>query len=330
MFNKISKLFVVMVTALTLSGCGAFDIAVAPSETAYLYKTDIYDSTRYNPGSDYEMSAPYATDYQLLKIDYGTTTTKFNIDYTLRDKKNKTRVLSTAFITYRLVRNENDTSELQFKDDLNAQYYTKNIKAVAASRGIYVISPEAVFKRLMNETLDKSFRQEFTNQTLYPDFNAIEGNVEQIRDRIKKELTLSARDVKIEIVGLSISSPTVPLPIQESRDNMLKLQQDALNNATELKIKSDMAAGRMAVEARQAINDVVLDRITTGNVNMSYLLIKTFNRAIDEKAPLNLTITPDLMRYLESDGKKNSSGKNDMFSTLNNMSNKQLQEYFAR
>lgn len=329
MFKKIFTSLMLFAMALSLSGC-SFEFSVSPNETAYLYKTDIYESTRYNPGSDYEFVLPFETKRQMLSIDYGTTTVPFTIDYTLTDKENKTRVQSNAIITFRLLRNPDDTKKLEFKDDKYAQFYTENIKPTSNGQGFYRIEPEIVFKRLMNETLDKVFRKEFTDLERYPDFDSIEANIDVIRDRIKEQLVISSKDAKIEIVGLSISSPLVPDPIQTSRNKMLELQQDALNNTKELEIKAQMAAGRMAVDVRESINDVVLDRIA-GQVDKGYLLIKTFNRAIDEKAPLNLTITPDFMRYLENESSdKNNTSNNEMFDKLNKMSDAELQEYFSR
>lgn len=330
MFNKLAKIAFVAIAAIALSACSKIEIDVSPTEVAYLYKTDIYDSKRYNPGSDYERKMPLQSKYQLLVIDYATVVVPFDISYTLTDKENKTRVISTANITFRLKRNENDNKDLQFSEDENAQFFTQKINA-AKNGNIYRIAPQAVFSRLMNETLDRVFREEYTNQELYPDFDSIEKNVTQMRDSIKEKLIVEADKHNIEIIGLSIASPVVPDPIQTSRDKMLELRQNALNDTTELQIKANQAAARMAVATREALNDVVLDRIVSGNVDKGYLLIKTFNRAIDEKSPLNLSITPDFMRYLEKDsGSASKKSDNDMFDTLNGMSDEELKAFFSR
>jgi hypothetical protein len=329
MFNKLAKIAFVAIAALGLTACDRTDIDVSPTEVAYLYKTDIYDSERYNPGSDYEYKMPFQTKYQLLVIDYATVVVPFNIKYTLTDKENKTTVESTAKITFRLKRNKEDHEDYQFSEDKIAQFFTQKINAVK-NENIYRITPQAVFNRLMNETLDRVFREEYTNQELYPDFDSIEKNVTQMRDSIKEKLIVEADKHNIEIIGLSIASPVVPEPIQTSRDKMLELRQNALNDTTELQIKANQAAARMAVATREALNDVVLDRIVSGNVDKGYLLIKTFNRAIDEKSPLNLSITPDFMRYLEKDSGSASKNDNDMFDTLNGMSDEELKAFFSR
>lgn len=332
MFKKM-KIFTVMIIGAMLSGC-TFEFSVSPNETAYLYKTDIYESKRYNPGSDYQFILPFETKRQILFIDYGTTTTEFPIDYTLTDKQNKTRVISKAIITYKLSRNPNDSRDLQFKDDLYSQYFTKNVKARSNGEQRFLISPNDVFDRLMNETLDKEFRKEFTNQDKYPDFDSIEGNIEVIRDRIKEALVVSAKDVNIEIIGLSIQSPVVPDTIQESRDNMLKLQQEALNTTKELQIKSDLAAGRMAVDVREAINEVIVDKIA-GVVNKEYLLIKTLNRAIDNKLPINLSLIPFMrnIRETEDSGKNQQQNEKESIETFNkykDMTNEELIKEFSK
>lgn len=322
----------IVVLTLGLTGCG-FDINVDPTSVAYVYKKDINESTRYNPGSDYKLSAPFATDYQMLTVDYSSSKITFPIKYTLTDKENKTEVKSRATITYRLMRNPKDNPNLQFSEDESVQYYVSRIKphVVSSSRGrSYVVSPEAVFAQLMNETLDRVFRAEFTNQEKYPDFNAIEANIMNIRDAVKEELTKEAIKVRILVTGVSIESPEVPTAIFESRNKMLELQQEQLNTFKELEIRSNLAAGQMAVDVREAINSVVLDRITTGNVNMSYLFLKTLKSSIDSGSPMNLSVTPDFMRYLESDGQNKADGSDDMFEKLNGMTDQQLVEFFSK
>mgnify|MGYP005992884745 CR=1 FL=1 len=116
-----------------------------------------------------------------------------------------------------------------------------------------------------------------------------------IRDAVKEELTKEAIKVRILVTGVSIESPEVPTAIFESRNKMLELQQEQLNTVKELEIRSNLAAGQMAVDVREAINSVVLDRITTGNVNMSYLFLKTLKSSIDSGSPMNLSVTPDFM-----------------------------------
>lgn len=329
--KKVATSLLVVLT-LALTGCG-FDIDVEPTSVAYVYKKDINNSTRYNPGSDYKLSAPFATDYQMLTIDYSSSKVSFPIKYTLTDKENKTEVKSKATITYRLMRNPKDNPDLQFSEDETVQYYVSRIKPsvekiVGGKR--YRISPEQVFAQLMNETLDRVFRAEFTNQEKYPDFNAIEANVMSIRNAVKEELMKEAIKVRILVTGVSIESPAVPTAILESRNKMLELQQDQLNTVKELEIRSNLAAGQMAVDVREAINSVVLDRITTGNVNMSYLFLKTLKSSIDSGSPMNLSVTPDFMRYLESDGGNKDKGSDDMFEKLNSMNDQELVEFFSK
>ncbi len=329
MFKKLTKILTLTVAALGLTGCGFLDVTVSPTEVAYVYKTDIYESERYNPGNDYIVTYPFESKRQILVLNYGTFVEKFDIKYTLTDKENKTTVESTAYITYKLMKSPNDSKDLKFSDDKNAQYFTSNFNAQKGGENRLILNPELIFKRSMNETMDKVFREEYTNLNKYPDFNSIESSVVQMQKAIKKKLTESALNSKIEIIGVKIESPVVPDPIQTSRNNMLRLKQNALNDIKELEIKSNQASARMAVDVREAINDVTLDRIA-GEVDKGYLLIKTFNRAIDEKSPLNLTITPDLMRYLEKDNKQSSKGTNNLIDTYNKMTDQELQEYFSR
>lgn len=316
-----------------------YDLNIKPTETAYLYQKDIYKSERFNPGSDYRIHVPFTANYQTSIVDYSTTRTEFDINYTLTDKENKTRVVAKAVITYRLMRNPDDSTDLQFKDDEYAQFFISNIKPSRRSLSlIYDIEPSVAFNQLMNETLDRVFRGEFTNQDLYPDFNSIEGSIFEIRDNIKTRLVSEAKKVFIEIVGVSISSPVVPAPIENSRNKMLELQQEQLNTVKELEVKSSLAAGQMAVDVRDAINNVVIDRIVTGNTNSSYLFLKILDRAVETKAPMTLSVTPDFMRYLDKDSERNSTGgrasdrpdPNDYFDKFKDMTNEEMVEHFKR
>lgn len=324
------KISVAVVAIAGLSGCGSHDIDISPSQTGYVYKNDIADSTRYNGGSDYVWVFPFEADYKTLIIDYGTDSSDYPINFNLTTKENKTRVKATATIIYRLIRNPEDTNgEMEFNDDQYVKFYAQNIAANKVDDNVLQISASDVYSKYMVEHLDKSFRTVFTNSDKYPDFDSVESNIENIQSEVKNKLTKVASNAKIEIIGVRISDVEVPTPIQESRDKMLELQQDELNQTQELLIKSRTAAHRMAVDVREAINQVTLDQIA-GQTNKSYMFIKTLNRAIEEKAPLNLSITPDFMRYLEGNNESGTTNSQKLIDTMNGMTDEELVKFFTK
>ena len=83
MFKKLTKIAFVAIAAIGLSACSKFDIDVSQQKSLIFYKKDIYNSDRYNPGSDYEYRLPFQTKYQLLVVDYATVVVPFHIKYTL-------------------------------------------------------------------------------------------------------------------------------------------------------------------------------------------------------------------------------------------------------
>lgn len=331
MKKLLMKLSIAVIAISGLSGCGTHDIDVAPSQTAYVYQKDIADSDRYNGGSDYVWVFPLEADYKTLIIDYGTASSDYPINFNLTTKENKTRIKATATVIYRLIRNPNDKDgSMEFNEDEYVKFYAQNITAEKVENNLLKIDAYSVYSKYMIEHLDKSFRTVFTDSDTYPDFDSVESNIENIQVAVKDRLTAVAENAKIEIIGVRISDVEVPKPIQDSRDTMLKLQQDELNQKEELQIKSRTAAHRMAVDVREAINQVTIDKIA-GQTNKSYMFIKTLNRAIDEKAPLQLSITPDFMRYLdESKGSGNNSTNADLINQISNMSDEELVNYFNK
>lgn len=331
MKNLILKLSIAATAIFGLSGCGSHDIDISPSQTGYVYKNDIAKSTRYNGGSDYVWVLPFEADYKTLILDYGTASLDYPIQFNLRNIENKTQIKAKATIVFRLIRNPADVDgELDFKDDDYVQFYSKNITAIKHSAHIMSITPESVYNKYMVEHLDKTFREVITDPTAYPDFDSVESNIEAIQKKVKERLTDAAINARIEIIGVRLSDVEVPEPIQRSRNKMLELQQDELNQVEELKIKTRNTSHRMAVEVREAINQVTLDKIA-GQTNKSYMFIKTLNRAIDEKAPLNLSITPDFMRYLDGDTQKGRVADNsDIIEQMNNMTNEELVAHFSK
>ena len=326
----LKKILITCIFVLSLTGCRN-DVNVSSTQVAYDYSKDINKAVRFNPGSNYYRTWPFEAEHKLLTFDYGVFEILYNYSFTLPNKAQKVTIKGTSSIYVQLKRNPLDKDRtLSFNNDDYIKYWAENVPATNGQ-----INASSVYIKLMGEANDDAFRNSFLENKSYKTFDDIEKNMKSIRDDIKQKLNDNASKYKLEIVAIKVSDPIVPAPIEDSRNKMLKLEQDQLNQIKELEISANLASKRMAVAVREALNDVMLDQIA-GQTNKQYLLIKFLNRAVDEKSPLTLSLTPDFMRYLNEDNTSNNNtnsnnvNHNQTISKLKDMSDQELQAFFKK
>lgn len=323
----LKKLLIAGAFLLSLTGC-TNDVVVSSTQVAYDYSENLFDAERYNPGSDYYRVYPWEADHKQLVFDYGVFEIPYDYSFTLPNEAQKVTIKGTSTIYVQLKRNPEDKNRnMPFKNDEYVKYWAENVPAINGQ-----INGSSVYKKLMGEATDNAFRSAFLENESYQTFDDIEQNMKSIRDSIKEKLNKNSSKYKLDITAIKVSDPIVPLPIENSRNEMLKLEQNQLNQVKELEISTNLAAKRMAVAVREAINDVTLDQIA-GQTNKQYLLLKMLNRSIEEKAPLSLSLTTDFMRYLDEgkySSKQEKNLSNDMISKFKNMSDQELQDFFKK
>lgn len=328
MKNMIRTLMV-SVAALSMTACGYFDVNVASTEVAYVYKQDINDSKRYNSGSDYIITYPFEVDHKMLTIDYGTSVREFKATYTLPTEQ-KISIDVVAEIIYQLKRNPKDEkNNLSYREDEYAQFFAQNIKPL--SRGdYYLIDGETVYTKMMAEHEDLAFRTVLSDKVTYSTFDLVESNIQTIQGKVKESLIEKAKNSYIEIIGVRIKDIPVPEEIATGRKQALSLQQKATNKLAEIDNALKIMAKQTAVDARKAMNDVIVDSLVASQVDKSYMLLEIFREAAANDSPFNVSFTPDFMRYVESDNSKREVDPKsvELFNKLNTMSEQELANYF--
>ena len=322
-------LMVVVFSTLLLSGCGREDYEIGSTEVGYVYKGDISTSSRHETGSGYFRDFPLQDKHKLLKIDYGVFTRDFMATYTLPVSQ-KISIPVTAKIMIRLKKTPGSPD---FNQDKLAQFYMSNISAKRLpDQFTSFIGANDVYEKLMAENEDKAFRSVFTDADTYVSFDKLESSIIEIQDRIKKALTEQAKDANIEIIGVRIQDIPVPGPIQVSRSNSLKLDQDLVNQEKELRMIAKVAAQKQAINVREAFNDVVIDMIAS-QTSKSYILVKAIKTAAESGSPMNVSFTPDFMDYIDkkdTSSSKTESKSLELYEKLYPMTNEELIEYFEK
>lgn len=328
--KKIFTLTMFIFTALFLSGCSRVYIDVGPSQTGYLYQEDINDSKRYNPGSDYVFHFLFETPYRKLKADYSIQQSTFGAEYTLEGSETKISLPIEAEISYRLKRNPKDNGNLPFSQDEYVKYWMD----------ITGTSPNAtnVYKKVALQIEDTAFRQAFrktdkNGELKYKSFDDIERNIKTIRNDAKEYLSTNLDQHHVEIVAVRLNDLEVPTAIAESRSKNLELQQDEINQTREIEMKLRLASMKLVQRVREAINDVMVDKIVASQVDKGYLMVEVLREAA-QSGGMNVSITPDFLRYVE-DGNGSSTIQQDnlkeaakLFNELKSMSDKEMQDYF--
>lgn len=321
----------VILASLLLTGCGTFDVDVKSSQTLYVYQKDINEATRYNAGSDWFYKLPFEAEYKGIFIDYGITETPFESIYVIESGDTKISIPVKAIIQHRLIRNPEDNGNMPYSQDKHVKYFT----SIVSSK---LYDSSTLYQKLLKETEDSVFRNAFretdeNGKLVYDSFDKVELSIPQIRDKVSKELKLAASKHFIDIVGVRIEDLVVPVPITEAREENLKLQQSELNKTLEIQMQLRLASASLVKRVREALNDVIVDNIVAGQVDKGYLLIKVFQEAASS-GQLNVSFTPDFMRYIENGG---SDTKNDksleesrkMFDKLRTMTNEEMMDYFS-
>lgn len=329
MKNKIRAL-AISVVALSMSACTFFDVNVESTAVSYVYITDINDSKRYNSGSDYLVNYPFQPDRKMLTIDYGTSVQPFKATYTLPTAQ-KISIEVNAEIIYQLKRNPKDEANiLSYNQDEYAKFFAQNIKPKQIDSDYYLIDGETVYNKMMAEHEDLAFRAVFNDSKTYTSFDVVESNIQTIQKQVKESLTEKAKNSYIEIIGVRIKDIPVPQEIADGRKKALSLQQDATNKLAEIENSLKIMAKQTAVDARRAMNDVIVDQLVSSQVDKSYMLLEIFREAAANDAPFNVSFTPDFMRYVESDNSKRQVDTKsvELFNKLNPMSEKELADYF--
>lgn len=335
---KIILTLLTSISLLILSGCSFVDIDVRSTETAYKYDKDIKVSERYNPGSDYFTHWVGDTDPRILYVDYGVQSIPFSANYTLPTEQ-KITISVEAEILFKLKRNPKDIEEgyrLDYNEDEYIQYFAESVSPSSGNRDFsLIISPINLWTKLMSEPTDLAFRSIFTDADSYESFDKVESSIVKIQKDLKKELDLESSKHYIEVVGIKIKDIPVPKPIADSRAENLRLTQEAVNQVQELEIKSRNAAMQMAVDVRYAMNDVIIDRIVSSQINEVYMLLKTLRQGIENGNSMEINLTPDFLRYLENGGAKQTSHSIDktdkeLFDKLNSMNDEELMDYFKK
>lgn len=320
----------ISVVALSMSACTFFDVNVESTAVSYVYIQDINDSKRYNSGSDYLVNYPFQPDRKMLTIDYGTSVREFKATYTLPTEQ-KISIEVNAEIIYKLKRNPDDQNNLlPYKDDKYAQFFAQNIKPKQLSNDYYLIDGDAAYSKLMAEHEDLAFRAVFNDAKTYNSFDKVETSIQNIQQQVKSSLSSKASESSIEIVGVRIKDIPVPEEIADGRKKALSLQQDATNKLAEIENSLKIMAKQTAVDARKAMNDVIVDQLVSSQVDKSYMLLEIFREAAANDSPFNVSFTPDFMRYVESDNSKRQVDPKsvELFNKLNSMSEKELADYF--
>tara|TARA_B100000700_G_scaffold230615_1_gene255046 strand:- start:16323 stop:17333 length:1011 start_codon:yes stop_codon:yes gene_type:complete len=328
--KKIFGLVIAFFTILFLTGCSRVYIDVGPSQTGYLYQEDIHDSKRYNSGTDYVFHFPLETPYRILKVDYSIQQSTFSAEYTLEGSETKISLPIKAEISYRLKRNPKDNGSLPFSQDKYVKYWMD----------ITGSSPNAtnVYKKVALQIEDTAFREAFRKKDengnlVYQSFDDIERNIKTIRDDAKKYLSKNLSEHYIEIVAVRLNDLEVPKAIADSRSKNLELQQDEINQTREIEMKLRLASMKLVQRVREAINDVMVDKIVASQVDKGYLMVEVLREAA-QSGGMNVSITPDFLRYVE-DGNGSSTIQQDnlkeaaeLFNKLKSMSDKEMQDYF--
>jgi hypothetical protein len=332
--KKILTSCIIALTAFT-SGCSFVDIDVLSTEVAYKYKSDINDSTRFNPGSDYFIHFPLEADPRVLYVDYGIKTSKFKANYTLPTKQ-KISIAVEAEIIYRFKRNPLDKGlNLDFSKDDHVKYFTSSVSPTHNIRDFgLTVSPKNLWDKVMSEPTDLAFRSVFTDAKTYPSFDDVERSIVSIQTSIKEALTTAANLHYIEIIGVKIKDIPVPLPISESRGENLRLTQEAINQVQALRIQARNASMKMAVDVRYAMNEVIIDKLVAGQTDKGYMLMETLRKGVEKGNAMEINITPDFMNYLEKGnekiGKKDKKLRAELFNKLNKMDDVELMNHFAK
>lgn len=332
--KKILSAIIISATAFA-SGCSFVDVDVKSTEVAYQYKSDINNSVRYNPSSDYFMHWPFEADPRILYVDYGIQSSPFSATYTLPTKQ-KISITVNAEILYRFQRNPLDeNSKLPFNQDKHVQYFTTSVTPQNDNRDFgSTVSSSSLWNKVMSEPTDLTFRSVFTDAKAYPSFDAVESSIVEIQNAIKKSLTTEAKKHYIEIVGVKINDIPVPKPISDSRGENLRLSQEAINQVQALRIQARNASMKMAVDVRYAMNEVIIDQLVAGQTDKGYMLLETLRKGVEKGNSMEINITPDFMNYLDkgnSNGvKKDQKARTKLFEKLNNMNDKELMEHFSK
>ncbi len=329
MKNMIRALMV-SVTALSMNACTFFDINVESTAVSYVYIKDINDSERYNSGSDYEVNYPFQPDRKMLTIDYGTSVQPFKAIYTLPTAQ-KISIEVNAEIIYQLKRNPEDKdNNLSYSNDKYAQFFAQNIKPKQTGTDYYLIDGETVYNKMMAEHEDLAFRAVFNDSKTYTSFDDVESNIQKIQQQVKESLTQKAKNSYIEIIGVRIKDIPVPEEIATGRKQALALQQNATNKLAEIDNALKIMAKQTAVDARKAMNDVIVDKLVSSQVDKSYMLLEIFREAAANDSPFNVSFTPDFMRYVEQDSVKTQPNAEsvELFNKLNAMTESELANYF--
>ncbi len=328
--KNIIRTLMVSSIALSMTACSFFDVNVESTAVSYVYIQDINDSKRYNSGSDYMVNYPFQPDRKMLTIDYGTSVQPFKATYTLPTAQ-KISIEVNAEIIYQLKRNPKDEqNNLPYRQDEYAQFFAKNIKPKQTSSDYYLIDGETVYNKMMAEHEDLAFRAVFNDSTTYTSFDVVESNIQKIQQQVKESLTEKAKNSYIEIIGVRIKDIPVPQEIADGRKKALTLQQDAANKLAEIDNELKIMAKKTAVDARKAMNDVIVDKLVSSQVDKSYMLLEIFREAAANDSPFNVSFTPDFMKYVESDNSKREIDpeSSELFNKLNAMSEQELANYF--
>lgn len=321
-------LMAILSSVLLITGCGRTDFQTGTTEVSYLYQNNINDSVRYDAGNNYYREYPFQDKYNILKIDYGVQSRKFSSTYTLPAVQ-KISVSVSAEIIIRLKKSSGKPS---FSNDKLSQFYSSNISPAQIKPNTGYISANLVYQSLMVENEDKAFRSVFTDVDSYPSFDILESNIIEIQERIKKELILQSSGSNIEILGVRINDIPVPGPIKESRDKALELDQKLVNQQKDLKMRATLAAEEQAIAVREALNDVTVDMIAN-RTDKGYQLVKAIKIAAQNGSPMNLSITPSLMEYVDKkdyvEDKSEMAENKALYERLRSMSNEEMVEYFG-
>lgn len=322
--------FIAVLMVAFISGCSFVDYEVKSSQVAYIYQSDINNSNRANPGSDYVIKFPFEPEYRMLVVDYGVSETQFTSNYTIYGDETRINLPVTATIVHRLKRNPKDDGNLPFEQDEYVKYWS--------SLTSETINSSAIYNKMMTEIQDSAFRNAFrkrdeNGELIYSNFDAVEVAIPDIRDSVRKQLEEQAAQHFLEIVAVRIEDLTVPESIADARAENLRLQQSEINQTLKIEMQLRLAAMDLVKRVREAINDITVDQLIANQVDKGYLMIKVFQDAA-AKGGLNASFTPDFLRYIE--GERNVSDVNkealeksrQLYDTLRGMSNEEMMEYF--
>jgi hypothetical protein len=323
-----NKFLTSALVAITLLTTACTDINVTNTQVTYLYQKDIYDSKRYNTGSDWTYRLPFNASHKKFTVDYGVQQSAFSATYTLDSGETKISIPIKATVIFEFIRNPKDTDgKLSYSDDTHVQFWAQKVG------DSNIINAKLVYDKLMQESEDTAFREAFMgNAANYKSFDDFESNILNIRKNAKKFLMESAKEYKIKIIGVRLEDLTVPLPIKTSREENLNLQQSEINQTREIEMRLRLATSELVVRMREAINDVMVDKIVASQIDKGYLLIEVLREAA-KKGGLNISITPDFMRYIDTGGdsksNRNVEEAGKMFDKLTQMSDKEMTDFFT-